>query len=434
MAMRLISSWFCCAVLVGSVTALESKASDDTPEKLFQEGRAALFQGRYDDAVKLLSEAVAADVEDDKTIYRLNLARAFRYANQPEESEKLLEAILQKSPDHVEAGQLLAEILYTAERWEDLQSVLTPLLEFRHDYPTYHMLAEATYNLDEYENAQKYFKEAIKLNPRSAPDHYQLGNIHLAENRFALAANEYEDAIRLGLESNVLHYKLASAYFNLRNYFGHVEVVTVASGKESEINEGWYLIERVAGDKDSFRAAPRKSAIYQTALAIKGGMEASPDVQMLLANIYLNGRRYEQAYEMYQKLGEAVGEQDKALHSYFFAQSALGVGRYEEFLTHLKEAAELDPEAYDSALVDAYLTVADKQNQAGNLNKYIEYVTLAVQKNPQTASLHLKLANALEEDRRYDKAVEQWRMVLDLEPDHPQRTDLLNLIKKWSGN
>ena len=30
----------------------------------------------------------------------------------------------------------------------------------------------------------------------------------------------------------------------------------------------------------------------------------------------------------------------------------------------------------------------------------------------------------------YDQAIEQWRMVLDLEPDHPQRTELLNLIKK----
>ena len=130
----------------------------------------------------------------------------------------------------------------------------------------------------------------------------------------------------------------------------------------------------------------------------------------------------------------SVAEEDKALHSYYFAQSALGVGQYDEYLTHLKEAAKLDPEAYESALVDAYLTVADKQNQLGDLEKYIEYLTLAVQQKPQTASLHLRLASALEEARQYDKAVEQWRMVLDLEPDHPQRTDLLNLIKRRSGN
>lgn len=431
---RTIACLICCGLISGGLPADEASEAEAKADKVFEDGRKALFQGRYDDAVKLLREAVDADKSGQKTIYRLHLARAFRYSHQPEESEKLLAAILEKSPDHVEAGQLLAEILYTAERWKDLEGVLEPLLQFRHDYPTYHMLAEATFNQDNYEDARQYYKEAIKLNPRSAPDQYQLANIYLAENRFALAAGAYEEAIRLGLTSSVLHYKLASAYFNLRNYFGRVSVVTVASGKVGEISDNWYLIEPVAGKKDAFRAAPRKSAIFQVATAIDRGMEATADVQMLLANIYLNGRRYEKAYEMYQGLGEQVAEEDRALYSYYFAQSALGVGKYDEYLKHLNAAVKLDAEAYESALVDAYLAVADKYNQSGKLDKYIEYLSLAVQQNPQTSSLHLKLASALEESRQYDKAVEQWRMVLDLEPDHPQRTELLNQIKKRNGS
>ena len=430
----IVTNALCCLMLASLMYADDTNGTESKAEQLFEDGRDALFRGRYEDAVKLLREAVEADSNGEKTIYRLHLARAFRYSNQPDESEKLLTAILEKSPDHVEAGQLLAEILYTAERWEDLQAVLEPLLQFRHDYPTYHMLAEATFSQDKYEEARKYYKEAIKLNPKSAPDQYQLANIYLAENRFALAASAYEQAIRLGLKSPVLHYKLASAYFNLRNYFGQVSVVSVPSGKTDEISGNWYLIESVSGKKDYFRAAPKKSAIFQVAMAINEGMEATPDVQMLLANIYLNGRRYKKAYEMYQQLGEQVADEDKALYGYYFAQSALGVGKYDEYLQHLKEAVKLDPEAYESALVDAYLAVADKHNQSGKLDKYIEYLSLAVQQNPQTSSLHMKLASALEEARKYDKAIEQWRMVLDLEPDHPQRTELLNLIKKRSGS
>lgn len=430
MLIRTVAWLACCGLLSTALLADDLSDADAKAEELFQDGRKALFQGRYEDAVELLRGAVDADGSGSKTIYRLNLARAHRYAHQPEESETLLRAILKQFPDHVEAGQLLAEVLYTAERWEDLQSVLQPLLQFRHDYPTYHMLAEAAFNLDDYEEARKYYREAIKLNPKSAPDQYQLANIYLAENRFALAAGAYEQAIRLGLNSSVLHYKLASAYFNLRNYFGRVAVVTVASGKSDELNGDWYLIASVAGQKDAFRAAPKKSAIYQIATAVRLGMEASPEVKMLLANVYLNGRRYEKAYELYQQLGEQVVEEDRALHSYYFAQSALGVGKYDEYLAHLNAAVKLDPEAYESALVDAYLAVADKYNQSGQLGKYIEYLTLAVQQNPQTASLHLKLASALEEAKKYGKAIEQWRMVLDLEPDHPRRTDLLNLIKK----
>ena len=93
----------------------------------------------------------------------------------------------------------------------------------------------------------------------------------------------------------------------------------------------------------------------------------------------------------------------------------------------------LDPEAYKATLVDAYLKVADQHNQAGTLEKYIEYLEMAVAESPRTASLHLTLGNACEEAQMHDKAVAQWRMVLDLEPDHPRRMELLNLIAKYAG-
>jgi len=407
----------------------DSSAKADT-EALFSQGRDALFRGKYTEAIKKLKAAVDGDKDGTNTSYRLHLARAYRYAKQPEQSEQLLAEILTKSADHVEAGQLLAEIYYSQERWEDIARTLEPLLKYRHDYPTYHLLAEATYNLDKYDKSRTYYLEAIKLNPGSGPDHYQVGNIYLARNQFARAAQSYEAALRFGLDSVVLHYKLASAYFNLRNYFGRVGVATVKTGKVGTISGNWYLIESVPGSKDVFRAAPVRSAIFHIAKAIEGGLKDRADTRMLLANIYLNARRYDQAYKMYKALKDSVPEEDRALYAYYSAQAALGVGRYEEYLEQLQLAIKLAPDAYGSALVDAFLQVADKHNQAGDLDNYIKHLVLAVDESPQTTSLHLRLATAFEEARKYTDAVEQWRMVLDLEPDHPKRTQLLNLIKK----
>lgn len=397
---------------------------------LYKKGRDALFRGKYEDAITLLKAAVAADGK--QTSYRLYLARAYRYAKQPEESEKLLADVLEQAPDHVEAGQLLAEVYYSREKWADVIKTLEPLLKYRHDYPTYHLLAEAAYNQDDFDTARKYFREAVKLNPESAPDHYQLGNIYLGENRFALAARSYEAAQRLGLESVVLHYKLASAYFNLRNYFGRISVATVKTGKPGTISGNVYLIEQVPGQKDHFRVAPQRSAVFHIARAIEGGLGDRADTQMLLANIYLNARRYQKAYEMFNALDGKVPEEEAALHAFYSAQSAFGVRKYDEYLDQLRAAAKLDEEAYDSALVDGFLQVADRYNQSGQLDEYIGHLALAVDQSPQTASLHLKLATAFEEARRYDDAVQQWRLVLDLEPEHPQRTQLLNLIRKHS--
>lgn len=410
------------------VAAAEANPEQLDAEALYNKGRDALFRGKYADAILSLKAAVAADKE--QTSYQLYLARAYRYAKQPEKSETLLAEILKQAPDHFEAGQLLAEVYYARAKWAEVTNTLEPLLKYRHDYPTYHLLAEAAYNVDDYAKSRQYYREAIKLNPDSGPDHYQLGNIYLAANRFALAAQSYETALKLGLDSAVLHYKLASAYFNLRNYFGRISLATVKEGKPGTISNGLYLIEQVPGKKDVFRVAPQGSAVFHIERAIEGGLGERADTQMLLANIYLNARRYDRAYEMYQTLGDMVPEEDKALYTFYSAQSAFGVRKYDEYLQRLEEAIQLDSEAYGSALVDGYLQVAERYNQAGQLTNYIKHLALAVDASPQTTSLHLKLANGYEESRQYEEAVQQWRLVLDLEPDHPQRTKLLNMIRK----
>jgi tetratricopeptide (TPR) repeat protein len=411
--------------------AAQEKPAASEAEQWFTQGREALFQGKYEEAVALLGKAVAAD--KSKTSYRLHLARAYRYAGQHEQAIAHLEEILKTAPDHVEAGQMLGELYSAAKRWKDVVRVLDPLLQYRHDYPTYHMLAEAENNLGERDRARKSYEEALKLNPQSASDHYQLGNLYLAANFFALAADSYQQALRLGLDSPALRYKLGSAYFNLRNYFGAISLQTIRSGTPGTIHGTWYLVEAVPGHKDVFRCAPQTSAIYQIAKAVADGIEERPDIHVLRATIYLNARRYAQAFDMFAKIEPTVKE-DKALFYYYYAQAAFGSGQYDRYLALLEEAIRLDPAAYKSARVDAYLSVADQYNEAGNLDKYIEYLVKAVAESPQTASLHLKLGYAYEDARKFDLAVAQWRMVLDIEPDHPQRTKLLNVIEKYSAN
>jgi tetratricopeptide (TPR) repeat protein len=423
------------AVLISCPELSFAPESNAEPAKLskaeeqFQEGREALFQGNYKQAIKQLKKAVNED--PSKISYRLYLARAYYYAENEKEAEEQLAGIIKTTPEHVEAGQLLAEIYAKQKKWGDVVTILEPLLKYRHDYPTYHMLAEAKYNLNDYKQARKHFEEAVKLNPNSGSDYYQLGNIYLAGNAFALAAEAYQSALRLGVQTPILHYKLGSAFFNLRNYFGKISMITVKGGRPGTISGDWYLIETVPGRKDLFHAAPEDSAVYQVAKAVADGINDTPDIQFLTANIYLNARRYERANEMFKQLEKTIPEEDKALFYYYYAQSAFGVHRYDQYLELLDKAIELDETTYKSALVDAYLKVADRHNQAGRLDKYIDFLAKAVQESPETASLHLKLGHAYEESQKYAKAIAQWQMTLNLEPEHPSRMELLNLIEKY---
>ena len=378
-----------------------------SPEALFTQGRNALFQGKYPEAIDLLGKAVQAG--KGKTSYRLHLARAYRYAGKEDQATAQLEEILKTAPDHVEGGQMLAEIYIAGKKWKEIVRILEPLLKYRHDYPTYHMLAEAQYNLGDQDKARKSFEEAIKLNPQSPANHYQLGNIYLAANRFALAAEAYQSALRLGLDSPVLRYKLGSAFFNLRNYFGHIGEQTVKAGTPGTISGSWYLIESVPGKKDVFRCASEDSAIYQVGRALADGIEDRPDIHVLRATIYLNARRFAQAYDLFAKIGPRVAETDKALFCYYQAQAAFGTGQYDRYLELLREAIKRDPKAYQATLIDAFLAVADQNNQTGNLDGSINYLAQAVAESPQTASLHLRLGYAYEEVHKYDQALAQWR-------------------------
>lgn len=402
---------------------------DDAAE-WFERGRSALFRGESDEAILHLQKAVRAADSGARSLYSLHLARAYRYARRAGEAEVVLHEILAASPDHVEAGQLLAEIYTGQEKWQPVLDTLEPLLEYRHDYLSHHLLAGAAYELGDYPKARRYYLESLRLNPESAEDHYQLGNIELAENRYARAAHAYERALELGAGEAVLHYKLASAYFNLRNYFGQVATVDVPSGEVGTLQGEWYLIETVPGHATRFRAAPERSALHQVARALERGMKDSVDVRMLRAHIFLGARRHEQAHALYASLEGQVPEEEQALYHYHFARSALWLDRPEEYLQHLQLAAARDPESYDSLLTDAYVEVAERRHQEGDLARAVQALEQAVSRSPATASLHLQLGDTLAEARDLPRARQQWRMVLDLEPDHPLRTELLNRIAR----
>jgi len=398
-------------------------------ETKFEEGRKKFFQGLYKDAIPLLREASRANPA--KTSYQLLLAKAYRYAGQDKDAAGILEAILKDNPDHVEAGVELSEMLSPAKEPARVIGILAPLLKFKHDYPLYHMLAEAYYQKEQWEQARENYQEAVKLNPQSPQDWYQLGNIYLAQKHFARSAEAYEKAGQLGVDSAVYHFKLASVYFNLRDYLGAVTTAVVLGGQAGQIKNDLLLLDAAPGRKDAFYAAPPKSAIFRIAKARQLGID-SPQIRFLEANIWLSARRFAKADALYKAM-QAEGKLDKAdlgLFWFYWSQTALGLDDFDNFLGRLAKAIEAEPDVYKSTQADAYVTVARRYQAKGDHNRYIEYLKQAVATNPMAASLHLMLGDACWQAGLRKQAVEQYKLVLELEPDHADRVKLLNRIRE----
>ena len=410
------------AVQAPAVSAEDSEKA----KTLFEAGRKLYFQSEYAKAIASLKEAVGTD--STKSHYKLLLAKAYRESDKSDEAVEMLSSILKDNPEHVEAGVAIAELLDPKKQPEKVIATLQPLLKFKHDYPLYHLLAEAYYEREELDKARESFEKAVKLNPRAGGDFYQLGNIYLSQGRFARAAQSYERAGELGINSDVYHFKLASVYFNLRIYLGRINTATVVGGKVGEIKNSLLLIDAVPGQENTFYVASPKSAAYQVRLAQLMGIDV-PGIRFLEANIWLSARRYAKADAIYSELEEKVADEEKGLYWYYRSQTALGLGEYKMYLERLNKAIEAEPKVYESTLSEAYVTVAQRYQQRGKHAEHIKYLTKAVNLNPLSASLHLALGDAHWQLGDREDAIEQYKLTLELEPNHAERVRLLNRIR-----
>lgn len=407
---------------VVEVSDVEANAA----EELFEAGRKLYFQGKHLEAIKTLKEA--ADKNPTKTGYKLLLAKAHRGVKQDAQATKVLEELIKSNPEHIEAGLELAELLSPTKEPDRVIGLLEPLLKLKHTYALFHMLGEAHYEKEDLNQARKYFEEAVKLNAQNRSDHYQLGNIYLSQKRFARAGRAYRTASELGLSTGVFHFKLSSVYFNLHNYLGTVSINKVIGGKPGQISGQLYLIDTVVGSDDTFHTAGSQSAIYQVAIAQELGIDIFA-IQFLEANIWQSSHYYKKADAIYAKLKDTVAKEDAGLFWAQWADTALGLEDYDEYLARLDKAIEAQPDVYKPTLSDALKNVARRYQQRGEQKLYIEFLGKAIDVNPLSASLHLTLGDAYWTANDQPKAIQQYKLVLELEPEFGERIRLLNRIR-----
>ena len=75
----------------------------------------------------------------------------------------------------------------------------------------------------------------------------------------------------------------------------------------------------------------------------------------------------------------------------------------------------------------AYLNIGDTYYDMGEHEKAIPHFQKAVQLDPNNANAHLLLGLAYRALKRVEEARVQFKETLELEPDHPQATQ----IRQW---
>lgn len=153
------------------------------PGDHFSKGEAHYKGRQYEPAVKELREAIKQSPEWDDPHYVLALSLT--------ELNKLKEAI------------------------EEYKRVIDLAIKDDPKILSYYNMGNAYYDLGEYENAIKSYKQAIKLDPTLSKPHNNLGLAYAALGRIAEAKAEFAEAVRLKPDYAEAHYNLAVAYLQL---------------------------------------------------------------------------------------------------------------------------------------------------------------------------------------------------------------------------
>jgi tetratricopeptide (TPR) repeat protein len=266
-------------------------------------GAAYVGLGRFDSAIEEYRKALA--LRDEPSI-RLNLALALYKAGRNDESIPELEQVVRADPGNLQAVLLLADTLLTAERYEEVITLLTPLDEaFEHNLAYAYLLGTALLRTDDTQQAQAYIDRIFK-DGDTAEGRLLMGMALMSRQDHPAAVKELARAVEI-----------------------NPDLPTV------QLTYGRALL--ATGDRESAWRAFRRAA------------EQAPDsfdANLALGNVLRLEQKYDEAL-VYLRRAQAIRPKDLGLR-HALAASYLGAGNAEAALELLEPLVQEAPDFVDA--------------------------------------------------------------------------------------
>lgn len=177
---------------------------------------------RAGDYTKALIHLVEAEkLFADDPILQNYLGLAYNGKKKPELAIRHYKKALKLKPDYAPAKNNLGTAYLAEERWDDAIAVYKEVTgELLYATPHYPLsnLGYAYYRKKEYKLSEKYYLEALKLEPAHPPALWGLGKTYVAMGRGGEAVSALSNVVERYPEYSEGHYALAQAYMLLKNY------------------------------------------------------------------------------------------------------------------------------------------------------------------------------------------------------------------------
>ncbi len=320
-----------------------------------------------------------------------------------------------------QAADLYVDALMFSESGEDKEAVekLDSAVKLNKDFsPAYSLLGEIYEKMQDYEKSAASYNEATRVNPWSFDDYFSLGRVYRIMKQFAQAVKAYVRACELKPNHFEAHVNAAKSYYEIEDYNNAL----VYGRRAEEIEPNIIEIQKMLGDIYESKKDHEK-AIGSYKRALEADSE-NPEIMTSLAVAYLRTNRNEPAKELLTAAIKSKPDNGTAYHYLGYYYLRLYDENFKAY-KDLKQAGGEDLEL--KASLDE-----DLEKALANCGKAIEIDQMDWYAHKVLGVAYMLKSHSSKDKSLKAKAVEQWRMSLEIKPDQPNYEGLARLIEKHS--
>ena len=371
----------------------------DSPEVLYLLAQSANEQARPVDALELLVRA--HKLAPDNTDIIFLLGRVSMTQNYFEDAIPLLESGIKLAPQRADLRAALGESLFMSGKTDRAITEFEELIKVDPTARSYAFLGLSYRHLGRFDEAQKYFAEGVKLDPRNASCLFNLGYIAGRQGNQAKAEEYFQQTLKANPDFSDALLELANLRITDKKFAEAAELLRRYVKVSREPATGYYKLAMVERSLKQFDAAQRDLNVFQT---LSKNTSPGPYPYQHLFD-YLDNRAMLTAQQRTQLDLTELGEQIKKHPGqpqdlYLLAEANLKLGKIDDARAAITQLDQLSGEDFRMQTGIGVLLASYRQ-----YDDAIQHFQIAAKANPDSDDVKFDLADAYFRKGQYQPAL-----------------------------